>query len=213
LLAFLAYGAPFKDPSPSLYINRDSKIGNRRKNPINPSQVCDLTESKKKKACVELVDSSSDFDNDITLSLKAITKPRAKNNFSIYKADIKAIKKEDDKKTISYVKSTSSKNKINDIKGNSISTFSTPINVQESELVKAKKALDDYSSAYKLISEGTFDLADEEMLESMKRTVQNQAKYYFSLIKIEQQKLFPESALSKKIKEEDESSIASFSSN
>jgi len=212
-LAFLAYGAPSTYPAPSLYINRDKITGNKRKKPINLSQVCDLTEIKKNSKSPFLhVDSTSDFDDDIDKSLSLLLKPKNKNNFNSYKSDLKAIKKEDDIKIVNNNKSKTIVSKQSSTSSASYK-FNTPVVVEESALVKAKKALDDYSSAYKLISEGTFGLDDDDMLESMKEAVQNQAKYYFKLIRQEQEKLMPPSEVSTtifKVKEEnDDSSIAS----
>jgi hypothetical protein len=139
-------------------------------------------------------------------------KPKNKNNFNSYKSDLKAIKKEDDIKIVNNNKSKTIVSKQSSTSSASYK-FNTPVVVEESALVKAKKALDDYSSAYKLISEGTFGLDDDDMLESMKEAVQNQAKYYFKLIRQEQEKLMPPSEVSTtifKVKEEnDDSSIAS----
>jgi hypothetical protein len=51
--------------------------------------------------------------------------------------------------------------------------------------------LEDYSQAYELVSKGPFCIPDEDTLASMKRSVQIQAKHYFTLVQAEQRKLLP----------------------
>ena len=117
-----------------------------------------------------------------------------------YKEDLKSIKKSDEIKLSGYCAAKAilfKKRNAGDPQYNKISSssrshsFSTPIKVEEDAIFKAKKALEDYSSAYDLVSKGPFCIADDDTLASMKRSVQIQAKHYFSLVKAEQQKLFP----------------------
>ena len=116
-----------------------------------------------------------------------------------YKEDIKSIKKSDDIKLSGYgaAKAILFKKRHGDPSVNKISSsssshsFTTPIKVEEDALSKAKKALEDYSAAYELVSKGPFCIPDEDTLASMKRSVQIQAKHYFSLVQAEQKKLLP----------------------
>jgi hypothetical protein len=190
-LAFLAYGAPSKHPSPTLFIERSSVTNAKRKQPINPSQVVDLSRSKRSKVSTE--DSSSE--RDIPSSIASITKPKHIKEEYPFKEEIKSIRKSDEVKLNGYGTAKAALFKKNTIEGNhphqQSNKFSTPIRYVEDPITKAKKALDDYSAAYELISKGTFGLHDQDTLDSMKRTVKIQAKHYFELIMEEQKKSLP----------------------